>query len=306
MAFDIIEMGARIRMLGNQIVPEAIEATAKLYAPHHEREPYQGVTVSRDHAYGADPRHLLDVFAAPAAGGARPVLLFVHGGGFVAGDKRRPGSPYHDNIGLWAVRHGMVGVNMTYRLAPQHPWPAGAMDVGAAVAWVRAHAAQHGGDPDRIILMGTSAGAAHAAAYAVNARFHAGADAGLAGLVLLSGLYDMVSAPNSDLKIAYFGHDEANWAAGSTLQGLTRTKIPLLLVLTEMDPPEFQRQTLVLLERCLTQNARLPFFVHMTGHNHLSSTMHINTNDTYLGERILDFVALNSPGAAGALPGRAP
>lgn len=293
MSLDIIEMAAKIRALGDQITPEAIEGTAKLYGPHHELEPYQGVKVSRDHAYGPDARHLLDVFEPETGAKARPVLLFVHGGGFVAGDKRRPGSPYHDNIGLWAVRHGMIGVNMTYRLAPQHPWPAGAMDVGAAVAWVRAHAAEHGGDPNRIILMGTSAGAAHAAAYAVNSRFHAGSDSGLAGLVLLSGLYDMVSAPGNELKIAYFGHDEANYAAGSTLQGLTKTRIPLLLVLTEMDPPEFQRQTLVLLNQYLQHNGRLPYFVHMNGHNHLSSTMHINTSDAHLGESLSDFVGKN-------------
>jgi acetyl esterase/lipase len=296
MSFDIGEMTAKIRALGNQILPETIEGTAKLYGPHHQREPYAGVKVSRDQAYGADARHLLDVFEPATAGAPRPVLLFVHGGGFVAGDKRRPGSPYHDNIGLWAVAHGMIGVNMTYRLAPQHPWPAGALDVGAAVAWVRAHVASHGGDPNRIILMGTSAGAAHAAAYAVNARFHATGDSGLAGLVLLSGMYDMVTAPDSDLKIAYFGRDTANHLAGSTLQGLATTNIPLLLVLTEMDPAEFQRQTLVLLNLYLQQHGRLPYFVHLSGHNHLSSTNHINTSDNYLGERIVDFVALHSPG----------
>ncbi len=294
MSLDIIAMTEKLRALGDQIVPAAIEGTAKLYAPYHQREPYSGVKVSRDQAYGADPRHLLDVFEPQAAGAPRPVLVFVHGGGFVAGDKHRPGSPYQDNVALWAVRHGMVGVNMTYRLAPQHPWPAGAMDVGAAVAWVRSHAAEHGGDPDRIILMGTSAGAAHAAAYAVNARFHAAGDSGLAGLVLLSGLYDMVSAPGTDLKIAYFGDDPANYEAGSTLQGLTRTTIPLLLVLTELDPPEFQRQTLVLLDQYLKHNHKLPYFVHMNGHNHLSSTMHLNTSDTLLGDRIRDFVALNT------------
>jgi acetyl esterase/lipase len=296
MSLDIIEMTARIRALGDQIVPASIEGTAKLYGPHHEREPYQAVTVTRDLPYGADVRHLLDLFEPQAAGAARPVLMFVHGGGFVAGDKHRPGSPYQDNVALWAVRHGMIGVNMTYRLAPQHPWPAGAMDVGAAVAWVRANIAGHGGDPDRIILMGTSAGAAHAGAYAVNTRFHAeGENSGLAGLVLLSGLYDMVTAPGNDLKTAYFGDDEANYAAGSTLAGLTKTQIPLLLVLTEMDPPEFQRQTLVLLEHYLKRNGRLPYFVHMMGHNHLSSTMHLNTADTFLGERILDFMALHAP-----------
>jgi acetyl esterase/lipase len=294
MSLDIFAMAAKVRALGSEITPAAIEGTARLYGPLHEHEPYQDVKVSRDLAYGTDPRHLLDVFEPAASGLPRPVLLFVHGGGFVAGDKHRPGSPYQDNVALWAVRHGMVGVNMTYRLAPQHPWPAGAMDVGAAVAWVRAHIARHGGDPAQIFLMGTSAGAAHAGAYAVNPRFHGGDDAGIAGLVLLSGLYDMVTAPGSELKIAYFGHEEANYAAGSTLQGLTQTKIPLLLVLTELDPPEFQRQTLALLNQYLKHNGRLPYFVHMTGHNHLSSTMHLNTSDTYLGERIQDFVALQS------------
>jgi acetyl esterase/lipase len=295
MSLDIIEMAARIRALGDQIVPATIEGTAKLYGPYHEREPYQGALVTRDHAYGADARHRLDVLAPQGTGAPRPVLLFVHGGGFVAGDKYRPGSPYQDNVALWAVRHGMVGVNMTYRLAPQHPWPAGAMDVGAAVAWVRANIAAHGGDPARIILMGTSAGAAHAGAYAVNSRFHADGESGLAGLVLLSGLYDMVTAPGNELKAAYFGDDEANHVAGSTLTGLTKTQVPLLLVLTEMDPPEFQRQTLVLLEHYLQRNGRLPYFVHMMGHNHLSSTMHLNTPDTFLGERILDFMALHQP-----------
>jgi triacylglycerol lipase len=295
MSLDIIEMAARIRALGDQIVPETIMGTAKLYFPYHEHEPYQAVTVTRDLTYGADARHRLDVFAPPAAGNPRPVLIFVHGGGFVAGDKKNPGTPYQDNVALWAVRHGMIGVNMTYRLAPKDPWPAGAMDVGAAVAWVRANIAARGGDPNRIILMGTSAGAAHAAAYAVNSRFHGGGDSGLAGLVLLSGLYDMVRAPDSEPKSAYFGDDVANYAAGSTLVGLTKTPIPLLLVLTEMDPPEFQRQTLALLEQYLQRNGRLPYFVHMTGHNHLSSTMHLNTSDTFLGERILDFMALHAP-----------
>jgi acetyl esterase/lipase len=294
MSLNIFEMSTKIRALGDQIVPPAIEGTAKLYAPFHEVEPYQDVKVSRDLAYGSDPRHLLDVFEPQDARTPRPVLLFVHGGGFVAGDKSRPGSPYQDNVALWAVRHGMVGVNMTYRLAPQHPWPAGAMDVGAAVAWIRTHITAHGGDPARIYLMGTSAGAAHAAAYAVNARFHAGDDAAIAGLILLSGLYDMVAAPTNDLKIAYFGLDEANYSAGSTLNGLAHSKIPLLLVLTEMDPREFQQQTLVLLSEYLKHHGRLPFFVHMTGHNHLSSTMHLNSTDAHLGERIQDFVNLSS------------
>ena len=103
----------------------ALSSGSALYAPLQEKEPYQGVKVERDVKYGAADRNLLDVFLRDTASPARPVLIYVHGGGFVAGNKRTPGSPFNDNIMLWAVKNGFVGVNMTYRLAPQSPWPAG-------------------------------------------------------------------------------------------------------------------------------------------------------------------------------------
>ena len=112
--------------------------TAKLYAPLQETEPYQGIKVTRDLKYGTDERHALDVFAPEQASAApRAVLIYVHGGAFTAGNKRAPGSPFFDNIMLFAARNGFIGVNMTYRLAPQHQWPAGAEDVAATVRWVR-------------------------------------------------------------------------------------------------------------------------------------------------------------------------
>src|SRR5258708_5901207 len=106
MTFDPAAISRRIRELGAQISPAAIEGTAAIYAPFHEREPYAGATLTRDVSYGPHERHRLDVFqpAAGAAAGAG-VLLFVHGGGFVAGDKKVPGAPYNDNVALWALRH---------------------------------------------------------------------------------------------------------------------------------------------------------------------------------------------------------
>ena len=103
----------------------------------------------------------------------RPVLLFVHGGGFTGGDKKADDTPFYDNVGTWAVDNGMVGVNMTYRLAHEHQWPAGAEDIAAAIAWVKANIAAEGGDPRRLYLMGHSAGAAHAAAYVARSGFTA-------------------------------------------------------------------------------------------------------------------------------------
>jgi acetyl esterase/lipase len=137
--------------------------TAELYAPLQEKEPYRGVRVERDVKYGPADRNLLDVFMPATASPPRPVLIFVHGGAFVAGDRREPGTPFFDNIMRWAVRNGFVGVNMTYRLAPQAKWPAGAEDIGSAVQWVTNKIGERGGDPARIYLMGHSAGAVHVA-----------------------------------------------------------------------------------------------------------------------------------------------
>ena len=138
-AWKLIEIGQTVDS------PKA----AALYAPLQQKEPYAGVKVERDVKYGPADRNLLDIFQPEAASPARPVLIFVHGGAFVGGNKRGPnGSPFYDNIMLWAVKNGFVGVNMTYRLAPQNPWPAGAQDVGAAVAWVAQNTAARGGEAD--------------------------------------------------------------------------------------------------------------------------------------------------------------
>ena len=126
-----------------------------LYAPLQQKEPYQGVKTERDVKYGPADRHLLDVFTPEANSSSRPVLIYIHGGGFVAGNKRSPGSPFYDNIMLWAVKSGFVGVNATYRLAPQSPWPAGAEDLAAVVQWVSEKIAERGGDPGAHLPDGT-------------------------------------------------------------------------------------------------------------------------------------------------------
>lgn len=297
MAFDLVEISRRIRTLGTEISPEAIEGTAALYAPFHEREPYRDVRVTRDVAYGANERHRLDVFEPSGAHGVRPapVLMFVHGGGFVRGDKRVVGSPYNDNVVLWAVRHGLIGVNITYRLAPQFQWPAGAEDVAAAVGWVRKSIGAHGGDPRRIFLMGTSAGAVHAASYIAHREFHAAGGPGLAGAILLSGIYDLAAAPGNPMHVAYLGEDIDLYRRASSLPGLLETRVPLLFVLTEMDPDFIQRQGFDLLSAWVARHGRWPSLAHMLGHNHLSSTMHLNTPDEFLGERIRDLIECAAP-----------
>jgi acetyl esterase/lipase len=178
------DLAWKLLELGRVIDPPK---TVELYAPLQEKEPYAGVKVERDLKYGPADRNLLDIFVPEAMTSARPVLIFVHGGAFVGGNKRTtPTSPFYDNIMLWAARNGFAGVNVTYRLAPVAPWPAGAEDLATAVKWVTDKIGERGGNPARIYLMGHSAGAVHVATYVSHPEFHKVKGGGLAGAIMLS------------------------------------------------------------------------------------------------------------------------
>jgi acetyl esterase/lipase len=252
--------------------------TEKLYAPLQEREPYAGVQVRRDARYGSDARHLLDVFTPDKPQANQPVLVFVHGGAFMRGERRTGDSPFYDNIMLWAVRQSMVGVNMTYRLAPANPWPAAQQDIQSALKWVRDNIAASGGNPQRIILMGHSAGAAHVAQYLAHPQFHAAPGSGLAGAVMLSGIFDPTTAEANPPLQAYFGKDAAQYPARSAVPGLMASKVPLLLAYAELDPPDFHTQS-EQLHAALCKAGPCPGLYKLMGHSHMSEIYSINSAD---------------------------
>jgi triacylglycerol lipase len=263
--------------------------TALLYAPLQQKEPYQGVKTERDVKYGPADRHLLDIFTPESNSSGRPVLIYIHGGGFVSDNKRDPGSPFYDNIMLWAVKNGFVGVNANYRLAPQSVWPAGPEDLAAVVQWVSEKIVERGGDPKRIYLMGQSAGAVHVAGYVSHPEFHKVKGGGLAGAVMLSGIYDLTASPAGDAVIAYFGSDPSRYAERSSLQGLLATKIPLMVTVAELDPPGFVAQYELLKQAaCKRANGCAHSFM-LPQHSHMSEVYAINTSDTRLTDEILSF-----------------
>jgi acetyl esterase/lipase len=279
------DIAAKIRAIGPVIDPPA---TAAIYAPLHPREPYAGVKVTRDIKYGPDERHALDVFAPEGARGL-PVLIFVHGGGYTGGHKREGTNFFYDNIMLWAARHGMVGVNATYRLAPAHAWPAGAEDVASAVRWTIEKIAQHGGDPKRIFLAGHSAGGTHVGTYTAQPRFHGADGHGLAGLILISGNYDLSTVPADERYSSYFGPDQTKYAERSPLQGLLRTDVPIFAAYGELEPPFLFQQSKNLIA-ALKQAGRNVQAIELPHHSHISITYHINTGDTQLADAVLDFI----------------
>jgi acetyl esterase/lipase len=284
------QIARRVAAIGDVVGPDQAAASREIFAPLHETPPHAGVEIVRDARYGPHERHRLDVFR-PAGARDLPVVVFVHGGGFVAGDKSTAGTPYHDNVGLWAARRGMVGVTMNYRLAPEHRWPSGAEDVGAAVAWLVANVAAHGGDPSRIVLIGSSAGATHVAGYVGMAD----RDPNVRGVVLLSGAYDLPLFDDASILAPYFGPDPAALAVASPLPGLVASGLPVLFAVAEHDPPVSHRQAAALFGALFERDRRVPPMAFLPGHNHFTEVLHLNAVDDVLGRQIAAFVAAHAP-----------
>jgi acetyl esterase len=113
-----------------------------------------GIEVERDVVYGDDPAwHRLDVYRPVNRPGPWPVVLYVHGGAFHLLSKDT-----HWLMGLVFARHGYLVVNISYRLAPRHPYPAAIEDTCTAYRWLAARITELGGDPTRVAVAGESAG----------------------------------------------------------------------------------------------------------------------------------------------------
>jgi acetyl esterase/lipase len=107
---------------------------------------------------------------APPQAGPRPVIYHVHGGGLVLGDNRAG----VDAPLAWAKELDAVVVSVEYRLAPEHPYPAQIEDVYAGLEWTAKNAGELGGDPERIVIVGASAGGGLSAALALLTRDRGG------------------------------------------------------------------------------------------------------------------------------------
>ncbi|MCB2067450.1 MAG: alpha/beta hydrolase [Erythrobacter sp.] len=256
---------AQLLAFGRDLTPPMLQGTSALMASINKGMD-AATQVTRDISYGPDPRHRLDLFSQGALQGA-PVFVFLHGGGFVMGDKHAEGSPFYSNVGDFAARHGWVGVTITYRLAPANRFPSGVEDLTMAVDWLRANVAAHGGDPAKIVLSGQSAGASHVANYLAHARDHA---AGIAGATFLSGIYDVRTSAANDFNKAYYGEDVAGWGPASALAGLIASDVPMQFSLAEFDPEDFQQQAARLVAQWTASKGALPELHYLVGHNHLS------------------------------------
>lgn len=151
-------------------------------------------------AYGPGPRRKLDVYAPrSAAAGRRPVILFFYGGSWNSG--RRQGYAFAARA---LAARGFVVIVPDYRLVPEARYPDFLRDCAAAVRWARSHSGAYGGDGERIVLAGHSAGAYNAAMLALDPGLLGPDRSAIRGLAGLAGPFDFLPLDDS-ATIAAFG-----------------------------------------------------------------------------------------------------
>jgi acetyl esterase/lipase len=148
-----------------------------------------GKRIAQGIAFAPGPRSGLDVYAprGAAADARLPVIIFFYGGAWREGSRHGYGF-----VGNALAARGFVTVIPDYRLAADAPYPAFLEDNAAAVRWVRAHIGEYGGDPDRIVLAGHSAGAYNAAMLAFDPSWLGDERKAVKGFAGLAGPYSFL------------------------------------------------------------------------------------------------------------------
>jgi acetyl esterase len=285
------EIKREILSMGRNFNDDIITKVIKLYLPLHKRSGQGGVKITKDLKYGPDDRHRLDIHEPlTKVSGAMPTVVFFHGGAFVGGDKNVVGDLIFGNVGTYFARKGMLGVNATYRLAPMHQWPQGALDVAGVVEWLRKYGPRYSGDPDRIFLLGHSAGAAHVATYIFHEEFQPKSGVGVAGVILMSVPSNPSAKHPRSSDVAYYGPDTGNYAERAAITHVDGLRVPLFVVSAELDPLEFEMQSVELLRALRKRDRENVRFATVKNHNHLSEVVHLHTGDDSIGPELVDFI----------------
>lgn len=222
--------------------------------------------VMRDIAYGSDPLQRLDVYLPddrPIHSTARPVMVMVHGGAWRIGDKANR-SVVDNKLAHWQ-QQGWIFISVNYRLLPKASVYQQTEDVAQAMQYIQQHVQQWGGDPQRIILMGHSAGAHLISLLAARpAWLSEQPQPWQATIALDSAAYDVTQIMPADHHKLYdpaFGSNPQDWQALSPSVQLKQKLAPFLAVCSTIRPdkpcPQAQ-QFVVLASRLGTDASLLP------------------------------------------------
>lgn len=242
----------------------------------------------------ADQENLLDVYHTENTTAVKDVIVFIHGGSWNSGKK---------DIYFWLgrnfARKNTVAVIVNYRLAPDHQYEEIADDCAAALAWTKNNIKRYGGNPDRIFVMGHSAGGHLASLIDLDPRFFAkqGIINPIKGVILNDAFgLDMYEYLNNAAQDHYyrsfiktFTADEEVWKKGSPLNYLSNIKNPYLVFAGERTYPAIQVQSGRMMDSL--QAIHHPVIFHeikRRKHKGMITQMIYGGNELY--EQILEFM----------------
>ncbi len=243
----------------------------------------------------------LDLYRpAQSASGPAPVVVFLYGGSWRSGERGQ-----YRFVGQRLAESGVLAIVADYRTFPRAVFPGFVEDAAGAVAWARVHAAEHGGDPQRLYVAGHSAGAQIAALIGADARYlapHGMKPRDLAGVIGLSGPYDFEIAGYEDV----FG-PEAQWPQAQPIHFIDGDEPPFLLVHGTGDRVVEAKDSQELADKLRNAGVRAEL-LWLPGAGHLAPlvAMYRPGSHPALMEAIGDFVGSGSvdKGAASASPAR--
>src|ERR1700722_332438 len=179
-------------------------------------------------SYGEGPRRTLDLYLPKSDEAKKPVVVFVCGGDWDSGKKED-----YPFVGDALAKRGFIVVIPDYRIYPEVRYPAFLEDGASAVRWTLAHIAAYGGDPDKVSVMGHSAGGYIALMLALDGQWLGANRARIKSAVGLAGPYDFLPLTDPVLKII-FG-TEAALARTQPITYVDGKAPPVLLVTGRLD-----------------------------------------------------------------------
>jgi len=287
-------MGGGFRQCVMTAMPRLSDTCRKLIGERAAAS-YPPAPGTTEHAYGADPKQRLDL-AKPAGAARAPILLFIHGGGWSIGDKAHAAP----EKAKWANGRGWAFASANYRLVPQATVEQQAADVAHAIAWLRANAAKESLDPNRIVLMGHSAGAHLAALVGTDPQFLKAAGVPMTavkGVILLDGAgYDVPTQASAEMNLvrpmyeAAFSTDPKRQAALSPTQHAAAPNVARWLILPIQSRADSQAQSRGL-AAALTKAGASATVVVVPGESHGSLNKGLGEAGDFATEQVGQFLA---------------
>jgi acetyl esterase/lipase len=248
-----------VAAIGRRWDAEAFAETVALYTPVHRELEWPGLLEPETIVYGPDRRQELVLFRPEQEfSEPGPVFVFVHGNGLGADDWRIPGSEglLLTHAGRLAATFGGFGVLMNYRSGN-----AGAEDLRLVVEWLKANIARYSGDPDTIVVIAHSEGAALTASYLFDRNRQPDAGTGLAAVILSSA------------------STEEPHRLESLIDDYDGETVPLALWVAEYDTPNVEANMAGLYAQLCRKLQECPWHERFDGHNHMSQLFSFGTDD---------------------------